>query len=52
MQTLKTMEPYGRNIADSVYSAHTLFRVFIDYYFRSIIIFIVFYFYGSLEFFF
>ena len=23
MQTLKTMEPYGLNIADSVYSAHT-----------------------------
>ena len=49
MRTLKTMEPYGLNVADSVLLAHTLFRLFIDYYFRSIIIFILFYFYGSLE---
>ena len=49
MRTLKTMEPYGFNIADSVQSAHTLFRLFIDYYFRYIIIFIVFYSYSYLE---
>ena len=29
MQALKTMEPYGLNIADSVQLAHTLFRLFI-----------------------
>ena len=37
------MEPYGLNIADSVWSVHTLFRLFIDYYFRSIIILIIFF---------
>ena len=49
MRTLKTMEPYGFNIADSVQSAHTLFCLFIDYYFQSTIIFIVYYFYSSLD---
>ena len=49
MRTLKIMEPYGLNIADSVQLAHTLFRLLIDYCIRSIIIFIVLYFYSSLE---
>ena len=43
------MEPYGLKITDSVKSAHTLFRLFIDYYFWSIIIFIVSYLYSFLE---
>ena len=29
MKTLKAMEPYGLNIADSVKSSHTLFHLFI-----------------------
>ena len=49
MQTLKTNETYDLNTADSVWSAHTLFRLFYDCKFRSIIIVIVFYFYRSLE---
>ena len=49
MRTLKTMEPYGLNIADSVQSAHTLFRLFIYYYFQSTITFIVYYFYSFLD---
>ena len=49
IKTLKTIEPYGLKIAYSVYLAHTLFHLFIDYYFRSIIIFIDLYFYSSLE---
>ena len=39
MQTLKMIEPFGLNIAGSVYSAHTLLRLLADYYVRSVIIF-------------
>ena len=49
MRILKTMEPYGFNVADSMWLVHTLFRLSIYYYFRSIIIVIGFYFYNSLE---
>ena len=49
MRTLETVGPNGLDNADRVQLAHTLFRMFIDYYFRSIITFIVFYFYSSLE---
>ena len=52
MQTLKTVEAYGLNIADSVQLAHTLFCLFIYYYFQSTITFIVHYFYSSLDLFF
>ena len=38
MRTLKTMEPYRLNIAESVQSAHTLFPLFI-YYIQSTITF-------------
>ena len=31
--SLKTMEPYDLNIADGVQLAHTLFHLFVDYYF-------------------
>ena len=41
MRTLKAMESYGLNIADSVWSAYTLFRLFIDCYFKSTITFVV-----------
>ena len=51
MQTLKIMEPYGYNIADSVQLSHTLLGLFADYYFQSIIIFTVFYLYSFLEYF-
>ena len=37
MGTLKKMEHYGLNIADSVYSVYTLFRLSVDYYFQSTI---------------
>ena len=49
MRILKTIEPYGLNVAYSMWLAHTLFRLSIYHYFRSIIIFIGFYFYNSLE---
>ena len=39
MRTLKTMEPYRLNIAESVQSAHTLFPLFIYYYIQSTITF-------------
>ena len=41
MRTLKAMESYGLNIADSAWSAYTLFRLFIDCYFKSTITFVV-----------
>ena len=41
MRTLKAMEPYGLDIANSVQSAHTLFRLFIDHNFRCIITFLL-----------
>ena len=42
MRTLKAMETYGFNIADSVLLAHTLFRLFllfftVHYYFYSLL---------------
>ena len=49
MQTLKTVEPYELNIADSVWLAPTLLRLSVDNYFWFTIIFIGFYFYSSLE---
>ena len=50
IQTLKTTELYGLDIANSVESAHTLLRLFFTlYYFRSNIVIIVFYFYSFLE---
>ena len=42
MLILKIMEPYGLTIPDSVQWAQTLLSLLANYYFRSIIIFIVF----------
>ena len=38
MQTLKTKEPYGLNIADSMQSAHTLLCLSDDYYFGPLLL--------------
>ena len=43
------METYGLDIGDSVFLAHSLLHLFVDYYFWSITIFTVFFFYSFLK---
>ena len=49
MRTLKIMETYGLDIGDSVFLAHSLLHLFVGYYFWSITILTVFFFYSFLK---